>query len=117
MVTERKLIPGLELHKANGHEIKSWARLRRALINLKFETIQFKNDEVMLYDGEVAIRDNYTNKTYFIVRKEEISKILKSLPLDVKGRIKKMEFEKKEREEREKQQEYEYYISNDDTDD
>ena len=89
---ERKLIEGKELREAKPDEVKEWGRLRRALINLKYEAIGFKDGIVKLYDGELAILASRKLKTYFIVNKSEVSKILKTLPLDTNGEINKKKY-------------------------
>ena len=99
----REPIPGREGYElADGDRIYEWPRLRLALIRLGFEPCKYPDNKVYLYPGEIAVRDHHS--TFFIMMKDEIGKVLRSLPLDTKGNINKMKHKREEREQQIQQQ-------------
>ena len=96
-VKVREPIPGKEGYTlATGDQIYEWSRLRVALIKLGFEPCKYPDNKVYLYPGEIAVRDRHS--TFFIMMKDDIGKVLRSLPLDTKGNINKMKYKREERE-------------------
>ena len=85
---------GYEL--ADGDRIYEWPRLRLALIKLGFEPCKYPGNKVYLYPGEIAVRDRHS--TFFIMMKDEIGKVLRTLPLDTSGNIARMKYKREERE-------------------
>lgn len=82
---------------ATEDRIYEWGRLRLALLKLGFKPCKYNpNNKVYLYPGEIAVK--YNNYAYLIMMKDDISKVLKSLPLDTKGSINKMKYKKEQRE-------------------
>ena len=89
----RKVIPGKKL---GFYEVKKWPRLRKALHEQNIPTIHVPGGNIPIhYQDEMVVADYSQNGThYFVIRRKNIGKYLKSLPLDDFGKEEKRKREK-----------------------
>lgn len=80
----REVIP----NKRKGNNVRPWPRLRKALHAEGIEPIHIVGGDIPIhYTDEIVIPDfKVSGSHFFVVKKEEINKILKGFPLDEKGK-------------------------------
>ena len=92
----RKVIPGKKL----GNNIRFWPRLRRALQAAGLKPINIPGGDYPIhYRDEIVVPDySMSGAHYFIIKRSDIGKYLDNLPLDVAGKARAKDIERRKAE-------------------